>query len=44
MIVLNIIGYFGLNKQNSYAALKLNPLYAIVAKKTIEIKWDVWVW
>ena len=30
MIVLNILGYFGLNKQNSYAALNDHLLQSIL--------------
>ena len=33
MIVLNILGYFGRNKQNSYAALKLHNCFAYLNQK-----------
>ena len=31
MIVLNILGYFGRNKQNSYAALTTTQVSSVVA-------------
>ena len=33
MIVLNILGYFGQNKQNSYAALNVPLLYPPLCRK-----------
>ena len=33
MIVLNILGYFGRNKQNSYAALSIIYMFILFVKK-----------